>query len=126
MFAGTGERGDYMVVDDPHSVEQADSDLEQKKAIEWWTKLVEDKANGPAVIQELRHEISGLIEVNPEGGKLARAHAVSPQVESGNVYLPHPAIAAWIEGCMEEAAAFPNGRNGDQVDAMTQALNCGT
>ena len=34
-------------------------------------KLVEDKANGPAVIQELRHEVAGLIEVNPEGGKVA-------------------------------------------------------
>ena len=33
------------------------------------TKLVEDKANGPAVIQELRHDVSGLIAVNPEGGK---------------------------------------------------------
>ena len=32
------------------------------------TKLVEDKANGPAVIQELRHEVAGMIEVNPEGG----------------------------------------------------------
>jgi hypothetical protein len=33
------------------------------------------------------------LKSNPEGGKLARAHAVSPQVESGNIYLPHPAIA---------------------------------
>ena len=87
------------------------------------TKLVEDKANGPAVIQELRHDLSGLIEVNPEGGKIARAHAISPQAESGNIYLPHPAIAPWVEAFIEEAAAFPNGRNDDQVDAMTQALN---
>ena len=54
-------------------------------------KLVEDKANGPAVIQELKHDLAGLIEVNPEGGKIARAHGVSPQIEPGNVYLPHPA-----------------------------------
>ena len=86
-------------------------------------KLIEDKANGPAVIQELRHEVTGLVEVTPEGGKLARAHAVSPQVESGNIYLPHPAIASWVEAFIEEAASFPNGRNDDQVDAMTQALN---
>ena len=87
------------------------------------TKLIEDKANGPAVIQELQHDISGLIAVNPEGGKVARAHAVSAQVESGNVYLPHPAIAPWVNDFIEEAAGFPNGRNDDQVDAMTQALN---
>jgi predicted phage terminase large subunit-like protein len=85
-------------------------------------KLVEDKANGPAVIQELQHDLSGLVAVTPEGGKLVRAQAVSSQIESGNVYLPHPAIAPWIDGWIEEAAAFPNGRNDDQVDAMTQAL----
>jgi len=85
-------------------------------------KLVEDTANGPAVIQELRHEISGLISVTPEGGKVARAHAVSPQIESGNVYLPHPALWSWVEDFIEEASAFPNGRNDDQVDAMSQAL----
>jgi predicted phage terminase large subunit-like protein len=85
-------------------------------------KLVEDKANGPAVIQELRHDISGLIEVTPAGGKVARAHAISPQAESGNVYLPHPAIAPWVAAFIDEAAAFPNGRHDDQVDAMTQAL----
>jgi predicted phage terminase large subunit-like protein len=86
------------------------------------TKLVEDKANGPAVVQELRHDIAGLIEVTPEGGKVARAHAVSPQAESGNIYLPHPAIAPWINAFIDELTVFPNGRNDDQVDAMTQAL----
>jgi hypothetical protein len=64
-----------------------------------------------------------LIAVNPEGGKMARAQAVTPQVESGNVCLPHPALAPWVEDLIEETAAFPHGRNDDQVDAMTQALN---
>jgi predicted phage terminase large subunit-like protein len=86
-------------------------------------KLVEDKANGPAVIQELKHDVDGLIEVQPDGGKIARAHAVSPIVESGNVYLPHPSIAPWVEALIEETAVFPHGRNDDQVDALTQALN---
>ena len=86
-------------------------------------KLVEDKANGTAVIATLKHEISGLIAVNPEGGKIARAQAVSPQVESGNVYLPHPAIAPWVDAFIEECAAFPAGKHDDQVDQMSQALN---
>jgi hypothetical protein len=86
-------------------------------------KLVEDKANGPAVIQELKHDVAGLIEVQPEGGKIARAHAVSPIIESGNVYLPHPALHDWVEELIEETATFPHGRHDDQVDAMTQALN---
>jgi predicted phage terminase large subunit-like protein len=86
-------------------------------------KLVEDKANGPAVIQALRHQIPGLVAVVPDGGKVARAQAVSPQVESGNVYLPHPAIAPWVEAFVEECSTFPNGKYDDQVDQMTQALN---
>ena len=55
--------------------------------------------------------------------RIARASAVSPQVEAGNVYLPHPAIAPWVEGLMEECAGFPYAAHDDQVDAMTQALN---
>lgn len=85
-------------------------------------KYVEDKANGPAVIQMLQNEISGLIAVNPEGGKEARANAVAPLVEAGNVYLPHPSFAPWVNDFIEEAASFPNGANDDQVDAMSQAL----
>jgi predicted phage terminase large subunit-like protein len=86
-------------------------------------KLVEDRANGSAVIAELQHDVSGLIAVEPQGSKIARAQAVSPQVESGNVYLPHPAIAGWTEPLVEECANFPNGRFDDCVDALSQALN---
>jgi predicted phage terminase large subunit-like protein len=86
-------------------------------------KLVEDKANGPAVIAALRHKISGLVPVVPDGGKIARAQAASPQVESGNVYLPHPAIAPWVEAYIDEHSSFPNGKYDDQVDQTTQALN---
>src|SRR5215470_6562252 len=85
-------------------------------------KLVEDKANGSAVIQMLCREISGILPVSPEGGKIARAAAVSPLIEAGNVYLPHPLYAPWVNDFIEECAAFPNGAHDDQVDAMTQAL----
>lgn len=85
-------------------------------------KLIEDKANGPAVIQMLHNQLSGLIAVNPEGGKVVRAMAVTPEIESGNVYLPHPSIAPWILDFIEEASVFPNGKNDDMVDGMTQAL----
>jgi predicted phage terminase large subunit-like protein len=85
-------------------------------------KLIEDKANGSAVIQMLSREIPGILPVNPEGGKVARAAAVSPLIEAGNVYLPHPLYAPWVDDFIEECAAFPNGAHDDQVDAMTQAL----
>jgi len=85
-------------------------------------KLVEDKANGSAVVATLEHEIPGMIPVNPEGGKIARAYAVSFMVEAGNVYLPDPTIAPWIEDFVRECAVFPAGANDDQVDQCTQAL----
>ncbi len=85
-------------------------------------KLIEDKANGSAVIQMLTHEIPGILPVNPSGGKIARAAAVSPLIEAGNVYLPHPLHAPWVMDFIEECAAFPNGTHDDQVDAMTQAI----
>jgi predicted phage terminase large subunit-like protein len=86
-------------------------------------KYIEDKANGSAIIQTLSSEINGIIAVNPDGGKIARAQAVSPDVEAGNVYLPDPSIAPWINDFVEEATSFPNGAHDDQVDGMTQAVN---
>lgn len=84
-------------------------------------KLIEDKANGPAVIATLKREISGLIPVNPEGGKVVRAQAVTPDIEAGNVFLPEN--EPWIHDFIEECSSFPNGKHDDMVDSMTQALN---
>jgi predicted phage terminase large subunit-like protein len=84
--------------------------------------LIEDKANGPAVIQMLRGEVAGLIPVQPEGGKVSRAYAAAPEVEAGNVYLPHPNIAAWTNKFIANAAAFPNAAHDDDVDAFTQTI----
>jgi predicted phage terminase large subunit-like protein len=83
-------------------------------------KLVEDKANGTAVIDTLRRDIPGLIPVEPHGGKLVRARAIAPLIESGNVYLPRNAY--WLNDFLSEVSAFPSGSHDDQVDAMTQAL----
>jgi predicted phage terminase large subunit-like protein len=85
-------------------------------------KLVEDKANGSAVIATLQREVSGLIPINPEGGKQARANAVSPLFEARNVYVPTLAKAPWVAEWREEMATFPMGRHDDDVDATTQAL----
>jgi predicted phage terminase large subunit-like protein len=86
-------------------------------------KFVEDKANGTAVVNALRRTVGGLIPVEPEGGKEARAAAVSPFVEAGNVWLPAPELCPWVGDLIEETAAFPNGAHDDQVDALSQALN---
>jgi predicted phage terminase large subunit-like protein len=82
--------------------------------------LIEDKANGSAVIEMLQDELDGILAVEPEGGKEARAASVEPQIEAGNFYLPEG--APWIDSFVEEFALFPKGKHDDQVDATTQAL----
>ena len=85
-------------------------------------KLIEDKANGSAVISALKDSIDGIIAVEPKGGKIARAQAVSYTIEAGDVYIPSKELAYWIDDFVEECVKFPKGSNDDQVDAMTQAL----
>lgn len=86
-------------------------------------KLIEEKANGAAVIQSLRNEIPGIIGVQVDTSKEARVHGIAPTVESGNVLLPHPHIAPWVNDYLDEMTSFPNGAHDDQVDTTTQALN---
>jgi predicted phage terminase large subunit-like protein len=83
--------------------------------------LIEDKANGSAIIDILRKQMTGIIAVNPLGGKVSRANAVVGAVESGNVYLPKK--ANWVSEYIDEFAAFPNGKHDDEVDCSTQAWN---
>lgn len=86
-------------------------------------KLVEEKANGAAVIQMLRHELGGFYPVNPNEGKTGRVNAIIPMVMTGNVYLPHPSDATWVQEFLDECAAFPSGRHDDMVDAFSQGLS---
>lgn len=82
--------------------------------------LIEDKANGPAVIDTLRNEIPGIIATSVEGSKEARAASSTARVEAGNWYLPHPQIAPWVNDFIKELAAFPTGSHDDQVDSFSQ------
>lgn len=86
------------------------------------TKIVEDKANGPAVIATLQTRVQGIIPVKPEGDKVSRASAVTATIEAGNVHLPDPSIAPWVNDFINECSAFPHGAFDDQVDTMSQAL----
>ena len=86
------------------------------------TKLIEDKANGPAVIDTLQRQIPGIIAVSPDGSKGERASAVTWTIEAGDVYLPHPSICPWVWDLIVECAGFPRGKNDDQVDSLSQAL----
>jgi predicted phage terminase large subunit-like protein len=86
--------------------------------------LIEDKANGPAIISELQKEIPGVVAVNPEGGKLARAQATAPLWESGSIELPDPQVFGcnWVEDYLHNICTFPKAAHDDDVDATSQAL----
>lgn len=85
--------------------------------------LIEDKANGTAIISVLQKTKQGIIPVNPTDSKEGRAISVTPQMESGCVYLPMVEENPWVQVFMDEWAKFPNGKWDDQVDASTQALS---
>lgn len=82
--------------------------------------LIEDKANGTAIIQMLRDKLPGIISVRPDASKEARVNAVSFVIEAGEVYLPKD--RKWTWEFIDQCAAFPNGKHDDMVDSMSQAL----
>jgi len=76
--------------------------------------LIEDAANGPAVLQTLRRRVPGMLPITARGSKETRAHAVAPLVEAGQVRFHHRA-----QPLVEEAIRFPKGSK-DLVDAFCQ------
>lgn len=87
-------------------------------------RVVEKKANGAAAISTLSSTIPGIKPVSPTASKEIRARAITPEIESGNVYLPHPGMSGygWVRDLVGELREFPHGTHDDMVDAMTQAL----
>ncbi len=81
--------------------------------------LIEDKANGTAIVDRLKAQIPGVIAVNPEGGKEARANAVEPFLRAGSCIFPN---RPWMPAFVDECVAFPVGAYDDSVDCMSQAL----
>jgi predicted phage terminase large subunit-like protein len=85
-------------------------------------KLVEDKANGTAIIDQLKCDIPGLTPIEPLGGKYARAAAVSPLYAAGKVFLPHPDICPLVWAFISQMEEFPKGIFDDLVDMQSQEL----
>lgn len=103
-----------------------------------YLKLIEDKANGSAVIDVLKNKVKGIVPINPDGGKESRANAVTPFFEAGNVFIPHESAVftlqdrdgvdftltnEWVERYKSELKQFPNSKHDDSVDCTTQILN---
>ena len=84
--------------------------------------VIEDKASGTQLIQDLRDDgVHGATGYATPGDKIMRAHSVSSTIENGFVHVP--AQADWIPEYLHEMAAFPRGKYDDQVDATSQALD---
>jgi predicted phage terminase large subunit-like protein len=85
--------------------------------------LIEDKASGTPLIQELRSEDVYCIEsCTPEPGhdKQMRLGVQSIKFENGRVYLPSQ--APWLDEYVREITGYPGCKHNDQVDSTTQAL----
>lgn len=85
-------------------------------------KLIEDKANGPAIIEELRDHLDGIIASSDPGGVLAQAWAVQPFVEDRTIYLPDPADWPEAEEWLTEVCGYPKAVHDDRVASFTQAI----
>ena len=83
--------------------------------------IIEKKASGQSLIQDLRRSGLPVMEYNPDKDKVSRVYAASPMLESGRVWLPDG--KRWSDELIEELITFPNGRNDDQVDALVMAVH---
>ena len=100
-----------------------------KKRMHWLAEqwkpaqiLIEDRASGQSLIQELRHSTRlPITAVKVDTDKMSRAQSVTPLVEAGKVFLPES--APWLNDFIDVLPAFPKGTHVDCVDSVTQALN---
>lgn len=85
--------------------------------------LIEDKANGPAIISSLRDRVPGILATSPgQDSKESRARAWAPEQEAGNIYLPMPEHQPWVTAYIDEHANCPANKYWDQIDAAGQLI----
>ncbi len=95
---------------------------EQAEAFRPEAILIEDKASGTQLIQELISEgMQAIQKYEPTMDKIMRMHAVTSSIENGFVHLPDK--AAWLGEYLHEIASFPKSKYDDQVDSTSQALH---
>jgi predicted phage terminase large subunit-like protein len=84
--------------------------------------LIEDKASGTQLIQELIAEgCHGVTRYQPTGDKTMRMHAQTAVIENGFVHIPE--TAPWLAEYLHEMTVFPNGKHDDQADSTAQFLD---
>src|SRR3984893_5125996 len=84
--------------------------------------LIEDKASGTQLIQELIADgCYGVTRYQPTTDKIMRLHAQTAMIENGFVYIPE--TAPWLAEYLHEMTVFPKGKHDDQVDSAAQFLD---
>lgn len=84
------------------------------------TILIEDKASGQSLIQELKRDTRLPIKpIKIDSDKIARVNAITTTLEV-NTYLPQQ--APWLRDYLDNLLVFPNGAHDDDVDSTSQAL----
>jgi predicted phage terminase large subunit-like protein len=84
--------------------------------------LIEDKASGTQLIQELIAEgLTAITRYVPEHDKIMRLYAQTATIENGFVYLPRE--ASWLAEYLHELTTFYNAKYDGQVDSASQALS---
>jgi predicted phage terminase large subunit-like protein len=121
-------KGDYYLIDLVRAKMSFTETLDSVKLFalkhpDYKACLIEEKANGSAIMDSIKEEIKRVIAINPTESKEERAEAVAPLYRGKNVFLPDPVIAPWINDFVNEHKNFPNGKHDDQVDSSTQALD---
>jgi predicted phage terminase large subunit-like protein len=99
----------------------------KRKVVELYEKhkpheiIIEDKASGISLIQELQRETTLPIKAIKVGtDKISRVHSITPIIESGNVKLY--TLCNCLNEFLDECEDFPRGEFDDMVDSMSQAL----
>jgi predicted phage terminase large subunit-like protein len=96
--------------------------LNQRQTFGASVVVIEDKASGTQLIQELRNEGPyGVVGYQSKLDKIMRMHTVTSTIEAGLVYLSEQ--ANWLEVLLHELATFPRSKYDDQVDSISQALD---
>src|SRR5262252_6409235 len=84
--------------------------------------LIEDKASGTQLIQELITEgCYAVTRYQPTTDKVMRLHAQTAIIENGFVHIPE--TAAWLGEYLHELTVFPRGKHDDQADSTAQFLD---
>lgn len=89
--------------------------------------LIEKKASGQSLLQDLRAANVPVVPYLPQGGKVPRAHQAAPILELDCIYIPESSkepgtFVTWARDFVEQCGKFPNAEHDDYVDTFTQAM----